>query len=258
MNLTLIGSGNVAWVLGHKFRSAGHRIMQVISPQEDHARQLAEEFSVPWSNDLEAIDLDTDIVIIAVKDTAIRLLNDHLRLGSPMVVHTAGAIPLDAIKDVSPDIGVFYPLQTLRKNFNPSADVPLLLEANNQATEKKLMELASSISGKVVWMSSEERLKMHVAGVFCNNFTNRLIALCENFCQNESLDFSLLLPIIQETFDRISTAKALDCQTGPAKRGDLSTMKMHELVLEKYPEMLQLYEIFSEGIGKYYADIDNK
>lgn len=256
MNISLIGSGNVAWYLGRKFQSAGHRINQVVNPHGESAAQLAAEFSAPWSNDLSAIDIQSDVVFLTVKDDALPLLNNRLKLGARMVVHTAGGVSMEAIKDISSETGVFYPLQTLRKNFDTrSGAVPLLLEANSESGRSKLDLLAGTISDQVVFMPSSQRLKMHVAAVFCNNFTNHLMALCEKFCQNELLDFSLLLPIMNETISRIGEAGAGKLQTGPARRGDLITMEKHKEVLKEYPEMLQLYDILSEGIRKYYSDI---
>jgi predicted short-subunit dehydrogenase-like oxidoreductase (DUF2520 family) len=112
--------------------------------------------------------------------------------------------------------------------------------------------LAGSVADRVVWMSSAERLKMHAAGVFCNNFINRLAALTENFCRNELLDFSLLVPLLEETFERIKTGKAEQFQTGPARRGDVQTMATHKNVLRQYPDMKHIYEVLSEEIQKFY------
>ena len=41
MDIVILGSGNVAAVLGRKFKAAGHRILQVISRNASAASQLA-------------------------------------------------------------------------------------------------------------------------------------------------------------------------------------------------------------------------
>lgn len=255
MNITFIGSGNVAEVLGYFFHEAGHNILEIISPDKNHARQVAEKYSAIWSDDIQSVDPQADLVIIAVKDSAIQAVNQALRLDNQLVVHTAGGVPMDAIAAISSRIGVLYPLQTMNKAIRPSP-FPLLLETNDRSCRSRLEAIARSISDRVEWMDSDKRLKIHVAGVFCNNFVNRLAVLAENFCRSESLDFSLLTPLLEETLQRIKAGKAEQDQTGPARRGDTGTLAAHEKTLEQYPEMKYIYRQFSEQIRIWYQNKD--
>ncbi len=43
MKIVLIGSGNVATVLGRLFKKSGHVIQDVVSKNLDHAKTLADE-----------------------------------------------------------------------------------------------------------------------------------------------------------------------------------------------------------------------
>lgn len=252
MNITFIGSGNVAHGLCYALNRAGHKIAQVISAHPEHARKLAEKYAAEWSDEYTFIDPASDIVILAVSDDAIDRLNQNLRLQTQLVVHTAGGIPMQAINEISSHIGVFYPLQTFNKALPFHHNFPLLLESNTRSGKAILDPLARSIAGRVAWMTSEKRLKIHVAGVFCNNFTNRLVALAQDFCKKESLDFTLLEPLLHETFERIFGNNTEQIQTGPARRGDRGTMELHTRVLNKYPDMQKIYEIFSTEIKRFY------
>ncbi|RYE19485.1 MAG: DUF2520 domain-containing protein, partial [Sphingobacteriales bacterium] len=71
MRITLIGSGNVATHLGAAFKNAGHRIVQVYSPTLQNAALLAYHIKAEAIDDLNAIDPETDIFIIAIKDDVI-------------------------------------------------------------------------------------------------------------------------------------------------------------------------------------------
>jgi predicted short-subunit dehydrogenase-like oxidoreductase (DUF2520 family) len=82
-----------------------------------------------------------------------------------------------------------------------------------------------------------------------NNFTNHLYALVENYCKNESLDFYLLLPLIRETAARLETMSPGKSQTGPATRGDHSTIEKHLALLNNHPQLKKIYELFSESIS---------
>jgi predicted short-subunit dehydrogenase-like oxidoreductase (DUF2520 family) len=59
---------------------------------------------------------------------------------------------------------------------------------------------------------------------------------------------NLLRPRLKETADRIIYAHPREMQTGPAIRGDQATMEKHLEMLEKYPELKGLYEVFSRMI----------
>jgi predicted short-subunit dehydrogenase-like oxidoreductase (DUF2520 family) len=258
MDIVLIGSGNIAHCFSHLLQIKGHQIRQVISRNKAHAQTLAENLNTVWSDDLLDIDMNADIYLIAVSDSAIPLLNRELRLGKRIVAHTAGSIPLSAIRNISTNTGVIYPLQSIRKEIHSNQKIPLLVEAGNDMVLRRLRTLAEAISGEVMEMDSPGRLKMHLAAVFCNNFPNHLITLCKDYCTRESLDFSLLQPLMQETFDRLVSMQPDDLQTGPAVRGDALTLQKHLELLVQYPEMKEIYNLLSESIEAYYRSKGSK
>jgi predicted short-subunit dehydrogenase-like oxidoreductase (DUF2520 family) len=102
----------------------------------------------------------------------------------------------------------------------------------------------------VVTAGDEERRKLHLAAVFCNNFVNHLYVLVEEYCNKEGLDFSLLLPLIRETSDRLEELPAAKAQTGPAIRNDASTIEKHLEMLGSYPIMKELYSVLTESIKR--------
>lgn len=249
MDIVMIGSGHVAHCFSHLLQIKGHQIIQVLSPGKDRARTLAESLNAGWTDDFRDIEMGADVYLIAVADSAIPELNEMLRLGKRIVAHTAGAMPLDAIRSISLNTGVFYPLQSIRKEIHVSQKIPMLVEASNDTVLRRLKALGEAISDEVIEMDSASRLKMHLAAVFCNNFPYHLIQLCKRYCQRESLDFSLLEPIMKETFARLENSESLDLQTGPAARGDRITMNKHLPLLEHYPFMHALYALLSESIA---------
>lgn len=254
MDVVIIGSGNIAHCFSHFLQLHGHHIKQVLSRNEEHARQLAEQLNTDFSTHLDEIDLNADAYLLAVNDAAIPVLNEQLRLGKRLVAHTAGSVSLTAISDISSQTGVIYPLQTISKDNYTGKEIPLLIEANNENTMKRLNALASAISDEVIPMDSESRLKMHLGAVLCNNFPNYLATLCEDYCHSESLDYNLLQPLQKETFEQIRRKTTKSQQTGPARRGDKETIQKHQALLEKYPELRKLYDLFSESIQKYYLE----
>src|SRR5690606_23835787 len=98
MEAVLLGSGNVATHLGRALVGAGHRIKQVYSPTLAHARALAETLGAETIADLNAIDANADLYIIAVKDDAIETVAVQLPAAlRGMVVHTAGSVAMTVL-----------------------------------------------------------------------------------------------------------------------------------------------------------------
>ena len=65
--------------------------------------------------------------------------------------------------------------------------------------------------------------------------------------------FHLLIPMIKESVKKLKRKKPDMLQTGPAKRGDITTINKHLKLLEKYPEQKKVYELFTTLIKKRYS-----
>lgn len=248
MDIVIIGSGNVAHCFSHLLQIKGHQITQVLSRNGDHARELAENLNANWTSDFRDIDMGADVYLMAVSDSSIAVLNQELRLGKRIVAHTSGALPMNAIRNISVNTGVFYPLQSILREIHVKQKIPVLVEAANDMVMRRLKALGEVISDEVIEMDSVGRSKMHLAAVFCNNFPTHLITLCRQYCARESLDFDLLEPLVRETFDRLEHLPPEGLQTGPALRGDDITMLKHQTLLAEYPLMQKIYGMLSDSI----------
>ena len=254
MKTTIIGSGNVATVMGGAIAAAGHIIGQVVARNEPAAAALAAEWGCGYATRWEAVDPAADLYIVSLSDRALEEVNRRLSLPHRLVVHTAGAAPLSALSGVSQRHGVLYPLQSLRKEIRPFPEFPLLVDAARAEDEILLEGFARTISGQVQHADDAMRLKLHVAAIFANNFTNHLYSLAADFCRAGGIDFSLLLPLIHETARRVERYPPRDVQTGPAIRGDRTTMDRHLEALGNYHNMSELYRLFSDKIAEYYKE----
>lgn len=253
MNVNIIGSGNVATVLGRMVKKAGHCIKCVSSRNIANAEVLAFELNARGCSSISEIETDNDIYIIAVSDAAIEKINTELYVGDKLVVHTSGSVSLSSIRNTSLNTGVLYPLQSMRKEINHEPVIPFLIDGNNEYAKKKLWDFVSTFSENITYTNDEERLTLHTAAVIVSNFTNYLYTLTEDFCQRENISFKQLVPLIAEVAERLNEYSPEDMQTGPAIRKDISTIQKHLSVLEKYPEQQYLYMLFTQSISKYYS-----
>ena len=248
MKITLIGSGNVATVLGRIIKENNHQVLQVISRELDNAKLLAEELGASFTDFSGKPDLTADIFILAIADQALEHFFAGFGMGNKLVVHTAGAVSMDILKKYSTNYGVLYPLQSLRKEMKNIPAIPFLIDGNSAEVVEIIVGFATSISHSVKRSGDEERLKLHAAAVVVSNFTNHLYVIAEDFCQKENIDFDLLKPLILETALRIQQVSPAKVQTGPAVRKDILTMDKHLRLFAAHPKLRTTYLRLTDSI----------
>ncbi len=199
---------------------------------------------------------EADLYLLAVSDSAIEPLSKELNFApNAIVAHTAGST---SIESINPKLrrAVFYPMQTFtrgrRLNFS---EIPIFIEACDKQTLDSIREMAEAISSTVIPLTSEERRSLHLSAVFACNFVNAMAIAGEELVACSGLPFEILKPLIAEC-----CAKALESQsprlvqTGPATRGDSTTIAKHLAMLEKHETLKEIYQ----NISKYIWETSKK
>jgi len=252
MNVIIIGTGNIARFIGKRLFETGHTIKQVCGRNAIAAKSLSEEFGASFCDDLNSIEPGADIYFLAISDNALYDLDQHLSLKDELVVHLAGSVRMDVLKNVSANYGVCWPIQSINDSKAMTSAVPFMINANNEVSRQKIQMLLNDISDNISIGDDDQRLKMHLAAIISNNFVNHLYSLAELFCQENKLDFKQLLPIIHETANRIDNYSPSMLQTGPAIRDDSSTIQKHMELLSSQPELQKLYASITDSIQQFY------
>jgi predicted short-subunit dehydrogenase-like oxidoreductase (DUF2520 family) len=248
MDISIIGSGNVATVMATLAKEKGHRIIQIISRNQGAGLILAEKVGATYSLINNAVNKNIDLCIVALSDNALPEALRGINFGETMLVHTAGAVSMNALSTASSKVGVLYPLQSLRKDMVAFPPIPFLIEANSTENFNFLNEFAITLSDNVIFVEEGKRLRLHASAVLVNNFTNYLYSVAEDFCKNEEVDFNLLKPLIVETAHRIENNSPSKVQTGPAHRRDITTLEKHLRLFSAYPKIKTLYTRMSDSI----------
>jgi predicted short-subunit dehydrogenase-like oxidoreductase (DUF2520 family) len=251
MRIVIIGSGNVAYALARKIKDSSHELLQVAGRNPIPAARMGKELEalvVP----LTSLNKEADLYIVAIADDALNAIGNWLKLDRKLVVHTAGSVSKDILKGVSKNYGVLYPLQSLKAGMEIIPEIPFLVDGNTPDDLALIRDFAYTFSDKVEVANDEERLKLHLAAVVVNNFSNHLYALAEKFCLEEDLRFELLHPLILETAKRLANLSAKDTQTGPAVRKDASTIEKQKRLLDNHPALKRIYEEMTKSIEEFY------
>ena len=250
-SIAIIGTGNVAFHLGKAFYDKGIAIKEVFSRNIELATELADSLKSIVAPNLN--DLRSDLILICTSDDAIESIVSQLPKDSK-IAYTSGAVSLEKFKGFK-DIGVFYPLQTFSKEREINLfEVPFLIEGSNSFFSQELFDLAWILSRNVTFASSEQRKKYHLAAVFVNNFTNHLFHQAKKYVEHEELNWDYLKPLMKETVAKMLISNPYDVQTGPAKRNDLETLRMHSEMLSGMTK--EIYELLSKSIINTYNQND--
>lgn len=247
-SISIIGSGNVAFHLGRAFRGQ-ITINTVYSRNAKSGQELANELSAKFTSKIADIPL-SDLALICVNDDEIGNVIDQLSI-EQSVAYTSGSVGLNQLPQRD-DLGVFYPLQTFSKNRETNIfEVPFFIEATNEVFAQDLFDLAWMLSRKVSFANSTDRKNLHVAAVMVNNFVNHLNLLAKDFTESKNLNWDHLKPLIKETAAKLQDINPSDSQTGPAIRGDESTISSHLDLLGGNTK--EIYKLLSESIQKQHS-----
>jgi predicted short-subunit dehydrogenase-like oxidoreductase (DUF2520 family) len=252
--VAIVGNGNLAYHLAKRFWELGHPISGLVVRSEAKAVPFK-----PFLNDETVITSASnlanhpwDLILIAVADSAISsMIQQTIFPKSAIVIHASGSQPMSVFHATGiQNFGVVYPLQTFSKQKDFSfSEVPLFVEANNRATEEQLLNFSKILSPKVALLSSDKRLRLHMAAVMACNFSNALYAIAEDQLSAAGLDFELLRPLMEETVQKAVTIGPKQAQTGPATRGDSEIITKHLNLLHQSPEIKEVYQLLTNLIA---------
>ena len=252
MKVTLIGAGNLATQLGKSLKKAGVIISQVYSRTEDSARTLGELLEAEWLTDIKALRDEADIYIFSVKDSVLcELISEVCKgRGDKLFLHTAGSMPMSCFEGKALRYGVFYPMQTFSKTKDVDFErIPVFIEGNSIETEDVIRILANKLTQRVIRLSSADRKYLHLAAVWACNFTNYCYTVASDILSEHDIPFDVMLPLINETTEKIQNICPKAAQTGPAVRGDKNVMSQQLELMSDREDLQELYKMLSKGIN---------
>lgn len=252
MKVTLIGAGNLATQLGKSLKKAGVIISQVYSRTEDSARTLGELLEAEWLTDIKALRDEADIYIFSVKDSVLCELISEACKGrvDKLFLHTAGSMSMSCFEGKALYYGVFYPMQTFSKFKDVDFErIPVFIEGNSIETEDVIKSLANKLSQRVIRLSSADRKYLHLAAVWACNFTNYCYTVASDILGEHAIPFDVMLPLINETTEKIQKISPKEAQTGPAVRGDRNVMSKQLELMNGKEDLQELYKMLSKGIN---------
>lgn len=247
--VAIVGAGNVASAMATRLYERGVTVVSVCARHHAKAQRLAERVGARALDASGDCILPADACIVAVSDNDTAEIVQRLPARVGLIVHTSGTVPLVTRPDVG--TGVLYPFQTIREGIAVDWDrVPLLIESSVSVMER-VQGLAGQLSSNCTWVDSAKRREYHLLGTMVNNLVNGVLCGAEEYAHRRELAYGLCLPLLQETVRRAATVGAALSQTGPAMRGDLTTLDAHRALLEETDrEFIAVYNAITAYIAR--------
>lgn len=257
-----MGCGSLAYHLARALcNTASLRLRWVVGTSQEKAHAFISEMHLNAQPATLQQRIPAELFLLAVPDDAIEELGKQIAPLQPSatLLHFSGGAPLVLLARHTAHAGVFYPLQTFRPR-RPLRweEIPVFYEATDQQALTAIRHLAVALNVRtLIPMDSDRRLKLHLVAVFVSNFTNHILAVAHQLCLSFGLEWQWLCPIIRETFSRIveNGHPPATWQTGPAVRGDMSTLVRHLQCLEEYPRARLLYYVLSDSIRQFHGSV---
>jgi predicted short-subunit dehydrogenase-like oxidoreductase (DUF2520 family) len=261
----IIGGGRAGAALAWYFLQNKLHPLTLIEKNTERRKFLESKYNWEFIKTDLSIEIikETSSVFLAVPDDAIVPLSGELiRLPIPwnqkLVVHLSGALSrtvLEPFQERGSFIASFHPILSFAKNPHDNIqlqDAWIDIETD-PATYHILEQLLWFHKDRFFSVNATDKLKIHLASVFFSNF---LAALSEtglevfgdmNFLQAKPME--IFSPLIDSTLKQIEKGNSQNAITGPARRGDLETIKKHIDWLRSHdPEKIKIYQVLTEKI----------
>ena len=251
MKIAIIGAGSVGTNLHHAFELKGIRTELI------HARPLTAEIR----NDQCQETSGFDVYIYAIADNALREVVSKIHAPKALHLHTSGTMPIDVFGEDKPHSGILYFFQSFSREvmIDDWSGIPCFISGRNIDDIAAVYSLAQCLTSRIYEATQHDRERLHIAGVFANNYTNLMYRIAAEVLSDTQIPFEALLPLIDNTAAKVHKMKPADAQTGPAQRGDKAVMAHHLEVLSavsRQPsvfsseELCEVYQALAALIGK--------
>jgi predicted short-subunit dehydrogenase-like oxidoreductase (DUF2520 family) len=243
MNVTVVGAGRVGTAMAVLLSRAGHRIVAVSGREPTRERAARFLPDVPILDPVEAVR-DADLVVLGVPDdeipsTAALIARPGGVQPGCWVVHLSGASGLDVLVSVRAAGArrlALHPLQTFPDVAGALERIPgcaMAVTADDAEGYEVGERIAADLMARPFRLDDAERPLYHAAAVFASNYLVVTAGIAESLFRHVGVPDprTAMLPLQRASLDNVERLGPEAALTGPAVRGDASTIERNLLAL---------------------------
>lgn len=247
--LLIYGAGKVGIATGHILYKKGFPVTGVVARSKQSFKNTAKY--IPYAKSLKSTDTAmikeaarlAKIIFITTKDgqiesTCERLVRDGIIDNSHTVVHTSGAIGLDALKaavEIGTGVVSLHPMQSFAEIEFAIDKIPGSFFGVTTLGDNKSRDVAISIieelGGTPIDIADENKTIYHAAACAASNYLVTLLDLVRQLLNTteipDDLAMDTIMPLVKGTISNIEAVGTEQALTGPIARGDADTISRH-------------------------------
>ncbi len=254
MDVAVVGAGRVGTALAVLLGRAGHRVVAVAGGEATRERAARWLPAVPFRSNEDAAAV-AEVLLLATPDAAIEPVCTSLAAARALrpdraVVHVSGAVRLEALgaaEAAGATVLSIHPLQTCPDVEAAVERIPgaaFAVTARSEAGFGIGEGLARDVGGRPFRLEDEMKPLYHAAAVVASNYLVAITALAASLEEAAGLEDPLgaLEPLQRATLDNVAALGPERALTGPAVRGDATTVEANLRALARHaPSAVPVY-----------------
>lgn len=255
-SVTIIGTGSLGSALAKALFDNHYVITSLFNRRLRKAESIAREVGATYFSEFPASTRELgSMIFLTVQDSEIEHSVDNLcrisnNFSGSTVIHCSGskeASVLEPLKKKGARIAAFHPLQTFTSGSGAQEfrNIYFDVEADD-VTYNRLRSLAEHLGGQTLRISSAAKPYLHAAAVMSSNYLVTLLDISGSIAALGGIDkeeaMEAMLPLVRTTLQNLETKSAAKALTGPIKRGDTETVRLHLELLKNNKDVLETYK----------------
>jgi len=242
--VVLVGAGGLGKGLIPALYTAGCEVVALAGRSEG----ALQAWSSAWTaggrpkpqrlTDLSEAPQNVDAYLLAVPDKALESAASLLPTGIPRI-HFAGSGPDTLPGGVTAAV---WPVQSFPKGqFRNWSEIHTVVSSADGVWAATAADWARQFAASATVVKQEQRWRAHIAAVFASNYTNRMFAHAQELAAQSGVPWSAFAPLVGSVCAHAAAGASAAHQTGPAHRGDTTTLRLHLDLLLDQPALHALY-----------------
>lgn len=256
-----IGSGRVGITFGKYLVYRGLDILGYYSKTKISSIKGANVTNSKSYDNINKLILESNIIFITVNDDSIsevanKIQNLEIDLSEKYFIHMSGSLTINELKGIpSKNLYSLHPIMSfVSEDEKMLEDIFFSIESFEKSSLEGslILEVLKIMGNKYFKISSEDKIKYHIASVFASNYLNAIldvsIDLFSSIGINEKEAFLALKPLINSSLNNIENFGTKNAITGPISRLDLKTVEKHikEVNFKDIQYLNELYKILGK------------
>ena len=229
----IVGTGVAARALGPALQEAGIDLVAVSGRNEARASVLAADWGTEYCP-IQDVGARADNVLLCVSDDAVAEVCSTLsaggRLGGRIVVHLAGALPLNVLEPAANAgalLGKLHPIASLSGGSPRLRDIVWGIDGSSDEVFSELRALVQKLDGLPLDLGKTDLAKYHLASVFASNFMLAVLSQAVDLWIDSGAPLpasEALIPLARTVLANWEDLGLENALTGPIVRGDVKAV----------------------------------